>query len=184
MFKCNDFIYIQMQKTASQHITKQFMQLFEGELIGHHNSATLAQLKSHRYFIGSIRNPWDWYVSLWSFGVGGRGMLANNLTRRNLFSACAKTLRQPTRWAGYQQCIASLIKDVRKWRAVYSKSDDVVAFRRWLAYMHDSKNSHALGEGYAHASKHNISTRWGFMTYRYLYVALRSRIPNRKNRPE
>ena len=27
--------------------------------------------------IGGIRNPWDWYVSLWSFGCEGNGLLYN-----------------------------------------------------------------------------------------------------------
>lgn len=166
MFQCDQFIYIHMQKTAGNHIVELMAQLFVGKRIGTHNHASAEQLKSTPYFIGSIRNPWDWYLSLWTFGVGGRGGLRDYLTKRNFRSALRGVLKNPA--AGYAECIDALTRDVKTWRSVYSRSDDVAAFRRWLALLHSHKNYGRLGEG-----DYSVDQHIGLMTHRYLCLYCR-----------
>lgn len=165
MFKSDELIYIQMQKTACTHIAKLLAQLFKGEIIGKHNVATPEQIKSHPYFIGSIRNPWDWYLSLWTFGVSGRGALMYHLTKRNLLPTFKTMLKHPK--TGYQPWLNALTKDVKTWRSVYSHSDDITAFRRWIALIHSSNNCNTLGQDNRYQ---NISQYVGLMTYRYLLL--------------
>ncbi len=184
MFECNELIYVQMQKTASQHIAKLLMQLFNGRIIGKHNSATPEQLQSNAYFVGSIRNPWDWYVSLWNFGVAGRGALLHNLTRREPCRAFKNILRKPTHWTAYQQAIDVLSKDVKKWRTVYSNDDEIASFRRWLTLIHNS-NNYALDNSYgcmsSRSTKHyDMNERWGFMTYRYISLHCHCKQPTKE----
>lgn len=161
MFKCDEFIYLQLQKTASNHIVALLQQLFEGQTIGRHNCASLEQLKTTPYFIASIRNPWDWYVSLWAFGVGGRGSLRHYLTEKNYADLARAVYSNPKH--SYQHCASWLKKDPKKWRAVYQRSDDVAAFRQWLLQLQHPKND--LPDGY---SRSGINGWVGFMSYRYL----------------
>lgn len=155
MFKNRDLIYIQMQKTASTNIADLLLKTVGGELIGKHNPATEKQAKSGIYCAASIRNPWDWYLSLWCFGVGGRGALMKHLTCRK---PTKTLLKNP------KLLLGTFSKSAKMWRGLYTKSADVVAFRRWLMLILQSDNQ-ILGEGVGHQ---NSSSKVGLMTHRYL----------------
>jgi hypothetical protein len=84
----DDFIYLELQKTGSTHVTKLLQQLHKNNFvkIGKHN--TIKTMPKHvlvgfesKIKVGNIRNPWDWYVSLWSFGCQKRGGLHKMLTK-------------------------------------------------------------------------------------------------------
>lgn len=165
MFISDELIYIQMQKTASNHIVTLLSQLFEGQIIGKHNCASTEQIQTTPYFIASIRNPWDWYLSLWTFGVGGRGTVWERLTQKSLINLPKMLLINPKN--GYQYYLNFLKKNTKKWQTVYQKNDDIAAFRQWLAWIHHIDNAYDLNEGYGDS---NISHQVGFMTYRYLYL--------------
>jgi hypothetical protein len=150
MFKCDQLIYIEMQKTGSTSIKSLLSNLFHGEQIGMHNAATQDQITSNKYIISSIRNPWDWYLSLWSFGVLGDGDLMKRLTKRN-----------------DSRLSHELSENVTLWRDLYDRGDNVDSFRKWLKLIHNPGNSHFMGEGYANTA---IVSFCGFMTYRYLYL--------------
>jgi hypothetical protein len=169
MFQCDQLIYIQMQKTGCTHIATLLSNLFDGRQIGKHNAATEDQITSNRYFISSTRNPWEWYLSLWTFGVQGNGALMHRLTKRH-FSRCIKSaIKHPKKaCAGL---LDELSKSVSLWRSVYTRSDDVESFRKWLKLMHNPRNSHFLGEGYGQTV---ITHLCGFMTYRYLGLCCRN----------
>jgi len=140
-----------MHKTGCTHIAVVLSSLFDGKQIGKHNAATHDQILNNRYFISSIRNPWDWYLSLWTFGVQGKGALMQRLTQKNLASSIKQTIE--------------LSKDTALWRDVYTRSDDIESFRKWLRLIHDPNYSRFLGEGYGDTK---VNTLCGFMTYRYL----------------
>lgn len=161
MFRSDDLIYIQLQKTGTTTIAALLMKLFDGVMIGQHNPATPEQLKTIPNFISSIRNPWSWYLSLWAFGVQNGGGFMRRLTMQ--------THKNPNRVISPAADIdeADLPEDVRLWRSVYDSSDNVESFRHWLRMIHDPANAHRLGEGYGNTS---ICQNCGFMTYRYLYL--------------
>jgi len=165
MFQSEQLLYIQMQKTGSSHIASLLSNLFEGERIGTHNAANEEQINSNRLLISSIRNPWDWYLSLWTYGVQGSGVLMRKLTRRNLLSALISAIRNPKK--NYTNLIHTLSKDITLCRDVYDRSDNVESFRKWLMLVLNPNNSHWLGEDYGNTVITNLC---GFMTYRYLYL--------------
>jgi hypothetical protein len=169
MFKCDELIYIQMHKTGCSHVASLLSKLFDGEMIGKHNAAAPEHIQSTPYFISSIRNPWDWYISLWTFGVQGNGTLMHHLTKRVLPKPSISLLKSPRN--SYQTYVNELTKDVNTWRSVYDRSDNVESFRRWLRLLHDHNNSRYLGEGYGDTT---IPKLCGFMTYRYLYLCCRN----------
>ncbi|WP_143537594.1 hypothetical protein [Rubrivirga marina] len=165
MFKSDKFIYIQMQKTGCTHIAKLLSELFDGEQLGKHNAATPDQIQSDRHFISSIRNPWDWYISLWTFGVQGNGGLFQRLTTKNLLPHVKASISNPRR--NYPGLVNELSRDASLWTRLYDDSDNVESFRTWLRSIHDPSNSLSIGEGYGNTK---ISSFCGFMTYRYLYL--------------
>lgn len=169
MFVCDKLIYIQMQKTGCTHIASLLSRLFDGRQIEKHNAATQDQIISNKYFVSSIRNPWEWYLSLWTFGVQGSGGLKQRLTNRKLLRSFLSTARHPMKkgFAFFHEWS----KDVSSWRDVYDRSDNVESFRKWLTLIHNPRNRHALGEGYGDTV---ITDFCGFMTYRYLYLCCRN----------
>jgi hypothetical protein len=165
VFVTDQLIYIQMQKTGSSHIVSLLSGLFDGEQVGNHNAASAAQIASDLYFISSIRNPWDWYLSLWTFGVQGGGGLKEILTTRMYRRAFNLLLKEPRQ--GVVTLRHEAFKDVRTWRDVYDDSGNVSSFRKWLKLVHDPQHANRLGEGYGNSA---ITGICGFMTYRYLYL--------------
>lgn len=169
MFVCDELTYIQVHKTGCTHIVSLLFKLFEGEKIGQHNAATPQQLASTPYVVSSIRNPWDWYVSLWAFGAQGKGDLFGYLTKRDRSNALKSFVKSPR--GHYRALIDQLTKDVKTWRSVYDRSDNADSFRKWLKLINCRENRRYLGEGYSDTA---ITHLCGFMTYRYLYLCCRN----------
>ena len=78
MFVCENLIYLQLQKTGCSQVTRLLEETVGGEQRRKHGR--LDEPLSGRLLVGSIRNPWDWYVSLWAFGCSGRGAIRRRLT--------------------------------------------------------------------------------------------------------
>src|SRR6185436_16848599 len=147
-----------------------------GRQIGKHNCE--ADIINNKYIIGSIRNPWDWYVSLWAFGCGRKGNVYRRLTgvhnNLNWFtSKVFRNLRQTKRMPVglFKEAFASSRRPTSMWLGVYTDSSDVESFRAWLRLMFDPKRSSDLGEGYGNSSLNKFA---GFFTYRYLRLYSRN----------
>jgi hypothetical protein len=128
-------------------------------------------MPSDRTIVGSVRNPWDWYVSLWAFGCKGQGAIHGRTTRRfELWyyrEGLAREMAAP-RWQAVPALTTlwrDLSKPVEAWREVYADAHDPELFRRWLRLVFDPTRRFDLGEGFAFAS---LSRYAGLLTYRYL----------------
>lgn len=165
MFITDKLIYIQMQKTGCTHIAFLLSKLFEGKQVGKHNAASEDQINTDVYFLSSIRNPWDWYLSLWTFGVLGKGTLMHRLTKRNYRRALKLTLSNPLE--NYSALFHEVTKDISFWQDLYDESENVESFRKWLKLIHTPSNVHWLREDYGNSV---IAGFCGFMSYRYLYL--------------
>ena len=82
MFVSEKIVFIQLQKTGCTHIAKLLSNLLEGRHIGKHNRATPELFTNQRSFLGSIRDPWEWYVSLWAYGCDKKGRIYQRVTKR------------------------------------------------------------------------------------------------------
>ena len=88
-------VYLELQKTASTLIGSVLVDFFGAE----HRYPKHGRLPPDcrdRFVVGSVRNPWDYYVSLWSFGGGGEGGLHKRLTQRQFrraARACPASVR-------------------------------------------------------------------------------------------
>lgn len=163
MFISDKIVFLELQKTGCTHIRDLLDELVGGRLVGKHNQASRRLFSEGRIFLGSVRDPWDWYVSLWAFGCHRKGTVFGNVTkegikfkgrgwRTNPFSAVHELLQsRPNRIAD-------------KWKRTYQDVNDPGAFREWLHMMHD-KEFRPDVEGYAQSGVGQVT---GFLTYSYL----------------
>lgn len=169
MFISDKIVFIHLQKTAGVHISQTLSKLVDGEKIKEH-----PQLPEHlrsRYIIGSIRNPWDWYVSLWAYGCGGKGSVQHNLvhrfSRRQLDKMQTKQLGsyRPSLLRRWKLLREEKAKPIEQWRENYRDANDAGQFQAWLKRLLDPRRAYDLQEGYALSE---ISSYWGLLTYRHL----------------
>jgi hypothetical protein len=164
MFVSDRFVYLELQKTGTTHIRRLLRENLGGRTIGKHNQITPDLLDGSRVVLGSIRDPWEWYVSLWAFGCDHRGDLYRVATQ-------GRRIRGHGWRAHPGRAAASLVAEIgrqpERWRATYTDADDADAFRRWLMLV--------LGERllpyqlYEYGAP-RLGRLVGFMSYRYLNV--------------
>lgn len=164
MFVSEKIVYLQLQKTGCTHIASLLKDIVGGEEIGKHNRLP-PDYQGGKFVLGSVRNPWDWYVSLWAYGCGGAGDVYHRLAARpfDRQGFNANPLKAGISWL-------ARMKFTRKWRGVYACAENPELFRRWLCMIHDPANHPYLGENY---HKSSIRAFAGFYTYRYAYLYLR-----------
>lgn len=168
MFVNERLIYLQLQKTGCTHVAMLLDKLIGGEQVGKHNRLPARLESEGRLIVGSVRNPWDWYVSLWAYGCELRGGLADRLTS-------GFTIRGHGDFHDIPHLARGLAYELRRprseWSRVYSNVEDPRLFRGWLAMIHDPRHRHALGKQYSRSS---MSFFGGFFTYRYAYLYSRN----------
>lgn len=124
---------------------------------------------SEKVIVGGIRNPWDWYVSMWAFGCMGKGRFRQNVEEL------------PLELRGWAEVVVRnpgfLNPTVRKeWQEVYADSTDPALFRRWLKRVYDRRRMNDSREGFKQSP---ISSFGGLLLYRYLRLYTAGFIKNR-----
>ncbi|HEX6293464.1 MAG TPA: hypothetical protein VFZ66_30060 [Herpetosiphonaceae bacterium] len=163
MFVSDPLVFLELQKTGCTHIAKQLARVLPGKQVGKHNRLPPHLADGKRQIVGSIRNPWDWYISLWAYGCDRRGALYHRLTSRKqwLFTLLTNPALAIRRLPQERQ------KPQRAWRNAYTSVDDPQVFREWLYLMFDADRKHDIGEGYGRTA---ISSFAGLLTFRYIYL--------------
>jgi len=163
MFASDKIIYLQMQKAGSTHATKVLQRYCDGRADIQHQKLKDHRRHASKLIVSSVRNPWDWYVSLWGFGCrreGGLRDYIDNLPLRELRTALAEFDFQsvlnfaPRSWSGRPD-----------WLSLYSDVNDAANFRSWLKLLLGPEGQHIGLEGYAASP---VKAAVGFMTYRFL----------------
>jgi hypothetical protein len=172
MYETEELIFVQMQKTGSTHIASLLAEVFQAgqpnQGLGKHWPASAKQLSSGKVIAASIRNPWDWYVSLWSFGAEGKGGLRSRLCSQDKIYTNSHVAKKSP---GTERCLPSnqQHKDAwsnkNEWDIVYSDKTSIHLFRRWLKMILNPVYSSKLGEEY---HQNEAAQNYGFMTHRYL----------------
>ena len=89
MFISKKICFIELEKTGISAI-KKFLKnhIQEGKITRPHDNVTNEILKKKLFFIGSIRNPLDWYISRWSYGcmIKNDDSMYRNLTKKRLMN--------------------------------------------------------------------------------------------------
>jgi hypothetical protein len=166
MFVSDKLIFLELQKTGCSHIRKILCSLIDGQLEGKHNQASAYLFDGNRIFVGSVRCPWSWYLSLWSYGCNQKGTLFKRLTTPLKLQIRGIGLRQiPLATLGAVRSISS--KNFEDWKRVYRDANDISAFRDWLHMMYDNKYRYDLGENFGPLPIHNFA---GFLSYRFVKI--------------
>ena len=169
MFVSKNLVFVELHKTGGTHIGLCLQKLIGGDQIGKHNRVP-AELRN-RFILGSVRNPWDWYVSLWAYGCAGEGSVRRQTTRGidldYLWRQLNKEMGQ--QYLDPMSMMRQLWHDARRpydlWRATYTHPKDVVAFRAWVRLVMNPGQRFDIGEGFGFSP---VSSNFGLMTYRYL----------------
>jgi len=157
MFVGERLIYVQLQKTACNHITALLTRFANGKETKRHD--LLKDYDSEKYIAGSVRNPWKWYVSLWAFGCMGYGLFHELVCRREH------------------------VPDAKMWQRTYIDHENPECFRKWLKMVFGdrTRNDYFRGEGYSHLpqcfplNKQPLTDLLGLYSFRYLRMHCRNR---------
>lgn len=169
MVETDRLLYIDLHKTGCSHIRAVLQTTVGGRPIGKHNRPP--RMPTDRFILGSIRNPWEWYVSLWAFGCLGKGAVHGRTTQRFTPWYYRKGLMaemSQRRWrAGrvLRTMWSDASKPVGDWCEVYADAYDRGFFRRWLKLLLSQERRFDVGEGFGFSP---MSRYAGLMTYRYV----------------
>lgn len=143
MFINEKIVYLSLTKTGCTYTEELLAKLLKGTKAGRHMrlgevSKSYPGGFSSRLKVGNVRNPWDWYVSLWAFGCMGEGALYRNLVRRS---------------------------DDEDMHRLYSDVNNALLFREWLTIILSDDNSSKID---SIEDSPPIFEFAGLYTYRYL----------------
>lgn len=165
MFIGENYIYFELQKTASTQVRKILKRVssLPFKKVGIHNA--YFEVPKHelgdfetKIKIGSVRNPWDWYVSLWTWACSGNGIAKNQRMPRNR-KGLIYFVKHPIQFITMRKA----------WTEVYSDPKNYNNFRKWLKMMLLDRK-YEVGDGYV-TSK--LAPHVGYFTYCYLRLHTR-----------
>jgi hypothetical protein len=84
MLEFEDFVYLDVQKTASTFIKEFLREFARGAEVDHHRHMPVNSYNPKKAYIISCRDPLSYYLSLYSFGCIGKGGLAIRLNKKNM----------------------------------------------------------------------------------------------------
>ena len=169
MFLSKDICYVELEKTAVNYIRESLSKnIEEGLIIGAHNFINDEIRLEKPLFVGSIRNPYDWYVSRWSYGCMKKHQdsLYHNFVKRRLRFSRNKDISNNIS-KKIKFFFNQFLTSTNFWKKLYEDPQNPVNFRIWLKSFLNSSKNNALAEHYFFSSLFNNS---GYLTFRYLVM--------------
>jgi len=173
----DEFVFVEVPKTGSTYIDQIMIDMLDGEKAGKHNYPSDALLDSNRSFVGSIRDPFDWYVSLWSYGCKVKersGPYRKTMTYRPFdlkgYGFDKKPVFGAKAYANYLLKAPFAKRDA--WKAAYVDSKNPDNFRTWVDLMFRSDEIYLYNAIFAQTRLKNFV---GLYTFRYLWLCCRNR---------
>ena len=156
-----NFFISEMPKTGTTFLRNYFSQYKNVELTIHHE--TLNQNKRYNLLnfknrIGVIRNPYEWYLSLWKWSCKDK---KGSVIYRDLVSIRIKLKRLilNKRLIGY--IISQITKDRKKLKTLFNDVNSRKNFNEFLNIMLNSKKRYLIGSEYSFVPFKDL----GYMTY-------------------
>jgi len=168
MLVSKKLVFLELQKTGSTHIKQLLKKTVGGVSDGKHNQATPELRASGRGFIGSVRDPWSWYLSLFTYGCQEKGGVFIRTTNPKQW---AKLSEAEKATPGFEHYNAEYC------RSLYTDPENADNFRAWLRLVcATGPQRRVLEDGFFDSP---ISSIGGLMTFRYflLFVDVGTAIP-------
>lgn len=159
-------VFLEVQKTGSTFVTAALknssLEVRRGS--EKHHRVEPADI-GDRLVLASVRSPWSWYVSLWAYGMQGKGTIRIRSTERNRGNPGPGAGKRE--WLLYKA--VQPFKHVSAFQQTYEEATPE-SFQRWVRLLHRRRNRIALGERW---SASPVSRWTGLYTWRYLYLLAR-----------
>ena len=147
MIETKYFIYPQTEKTGSTYFAHVLNSLFGANWHPKHQRIPNNFSIGQRKVLATIRNPWAWYVSAFSFGCAQKGGIYQRIMKQ-------PHLREH-HWkedfvAGFKSFFFTLSKysELRSLETLYENPNDIYNFRQWLTIILDPTNAGLLPSRY------------------------------------
>src|SRR5690349_7225716 len=149
MIEYKKFIYLDVYKTGSTHIHFLLKKIIKDKPVRVKRHAPLTKgrpftWKGGKLVFATVRNPWDWYVSMWAYGHTVENPLYEHIKQ------------------GFGQ---------EKLNELYEMDNPKVAFPKWLKSMHDPAFLAQALKGHRLPSS-GLMGFMGFYTYRFMRVTM------------
>ncbi len=167
MFISDQICFVELGKTGCSYIRKIFEENIKpGKLTKIHDQITNNLIKSEKLKIGSVRNPFDWYISLWSFGclMKKKDPLYSNLTSMRLNPKRLKNIKN-NKVKKIVFFVDQFKKNIKNNIELYSDPYNKENFRKWIRLLFDNKKKNFIGEHYSISSLNKFI---GYMSFHYL----------------
>lgn len=115
MIEFEKYIYLDVYKTGSSHLKHLLPEITDGPMIRMRRHAPLTAGRPYTWTGGklvfaTVRNPWDWYTSLWSYACERKGAI----------------------WRFFSEALAK-----KELRLMFDTGDAKASFERWLRAVND-----------------------------------------------
>jgi|TARA_Y100001970_G_C14161345_1_gene818694 hypothetical protein len=169
MFISNKICFLELEKTGISSINKYLQDhITDGKNTRPHDYVTNDILNQKVKFIGSIRNPFDWYISRWSYGCmmkNDDSLYKNFVNKRFNLLRISKIEGQFIKKIKYLR--NQFLKKNNYLVKLYSDPYNEKNFRLWLKELLFDREKSPLAEHYFFSTKNN---NFGYMTFRYLIM--------------
>ena len=167
MFISDKICFVELGKTGCSYIRKVLDQNIKlGKLTKIHDQISNDLLNSKKLKIGSIRNPLDWYISLWSFGclMKKKDPLYSNLTSLRVNPKRLNNIKN-NKIKKLVFLFDQFKKDISQNKDLYSDPYKIINFRNWIKLLFNDKKKNFISEQY---SISNTNKFIGYMSFHYL----------------
>ena len=79
MLQTKTWIYLTVQKTGSTFLSKKLIEIYGKQVFSKDRKHGIQKQSTSKSKIITIRDPFDYYFSLWSYGLDGKGGFSNKL---------------------------------------------------------------------------------------------------------
>ena len=172
----DQFIFLQLQKTGGTHMELLIGENFPNTLKGgkHFRLSKNFDIKN-RNILGAIRNPWEWYLSYWTYSCMNKGgphyqcckkkSLLKFFTNGRKFN-CNKEVAYS--FYDFINCTkAELCRPINEWKYLYEDATDPKRFREWLKLVLSNERRFDLFQDYGISKISQVS---GIYTYLFLFL--------------
>lgn len=169
-------IFLQLQKTGGTHIESLLFDLFpETKQLGKHYRIPTDFSVGSRLITGAVRDPWQWYLSYWSYSCLSKGGPFNRCVAPKSFSNVFRNKRMKNSYNYTPRNFSKLLKHAkceiqrpaRRWAYLYEDSNDPQRFREWLKLVFCNERKYDLFQDYGFSAISNFA---GVYTYLFLFL--------------